>query len=103
MAATTTEPDNMHAEGLTADVLAQSADQEEHRLGAWASAKSYPWACAWCVYACWCVVLLGFDAQAAGAIVGIPQFRKDFGYEFGGEFVLEAHWQSLFNAAPVAA
>lgn len=103
MAATTTEPDNMHAEGLAADVLAQSADQEEHRLGAWASAKAYPWACAWCVYACWCVVLLGFDAQAAGAIVGIPQFRKDFGYEFGGEFVLEAHWQSLFNAAPVAA
>ncbi|KAH7033653.1 alpha glucoside transporter [Microdochium trichocladiopsis] len=104
------EPDNkqdgpvaQQHEDVPNNILAQSADQEEHVLGAWASLMAYPWASAWCVYACWCVTLLGFDAQAAGAIVGIPQFRKDFGYEFEGEYVLPAYWQSLFNAAPVAA
>ncbi|KAJ0424435.1 general substrate transporter [Aspergillus carlsbadensis] len=52
----------------------------------------YPGACTWCVYAIWCITLLSFDVQAAGAVVGIPEFRKDFGYE----------WQSAFGGAPIA-
>jgi MFS transporter, SP family, general alpha glucoside:H+ symporter len=86
-------------------VLAQVADNEEHAehaMGIWASFRQYPWASAWCIYAAWCVVLLSFDGQAAAAIVGIPQFRKDFGYAFNDDYVLPAHWQSIFNAAPVA-
>lgn len=88
---------------LATETLAQVADEEEHGLGVLASLRQYPWASAWCVYACWCIVLLSFDGQAAAAIVGIPQFRKDFGYAFNGDYVLPTHWQSIFNAAPVAA
>ncbi|WQF76442.1 Putative major facilitator, sugar transporter, major facilitator superfamily [Colletotrichum destructivum] len=88
---------------LSADSqLAQAADFEDHELGIWKSLVRYPWASAWCVYACWTIILLSFDVQAAGAVVGIPEFRKDFGYAFEGDYVLPAVWQSSFSGAPVA-
>lgn len=43
---------------------------------------------------------MAFETQAAGAVVGIPQFRKDFGFEFpagSGKYVLPAGWQSAFS------
>lgn len=93
-----------HQQQAAADnQLAHAKDQEEHDSGMWKSLRIYPWACVWCFYALWCIICLSFDVQAANAIVGIPKFRKDFGYEFEeGQYVLEAHWQSCFNSAPVA-
>jgi hypothetical protein len=82
--------------------LAHIANHDEHELGIWKSLIRYPWASAWCVYAAWCIILLSFDVQASGSVVGIPRFRQDFGYEFEGGFVLQASWQSAFNGAPVA-
>lgn len=40
----------------------------------------------------------GFDAQVNGAMIGVPQFRKVFGYMYEGEPVLPADWQSAFNS-----
>ena len=98
------EDEHPHHNGAREETLAHALDQEEHDVGFWKTVAKYPWACVWCLYALWCIVCLSFDVQAANAIVGIPQFRKDFGYEFEpGEYVLEAHWQSSFNSAPVAA
>ena len=82
--------------------LGHLANQEDHDLGRLAALKRYPWACAWCVYACWCIILVSFEMQASGSVLGIPEFRKDFGSEFDGNYVLPADWQSAFNAAPVA-
>lgn len=82
--------------------LGHLANQEDHETGVWESLKKYPWACAWCVYACWAIILVSFEQQAAGAVLGIPEFRKDFGSEFEGDYVLPTEWQSAFNAAPVA-
>lgn len=85
--------------------LGHVSDQEDHEIGMLESIRRFPWACAWCLYAVWCVICLSFDVQAANAIVGIPQFRKDFGHAYGDgtDYVLPTHWQSAFNAAPVAA
>ncbi|KAK7427645.1 hypothetical protein QQZ08_005920 [Neonectria magnoliae] len=82
--------------------LAHLSDQEDHDTGIWKSFVKYPWACVWCVYACWCIILVSFDVQAAGSVVGVPQFRKDFGFEFENSFVIPAKWQSAFSGAPVA-
>jgi MFS transporter, SP family, general alpha glucoside:H+ symporter len=99
-----TTPPVEQFEHIQESTIAHAADQEEHDLGVWQTVQRYPGACAWCIYAIWCVICLSFDAQAANAIVGIPQFRKDFGYSYEpGKWVLETHWQSAFNAAPVAA
>ncbi|KAF1967930.1 maltose permease MAL31 [Bimuria novae-zelandiae CBS 107.79] len=59
--------------------LGHLANQEDHEVGKLASFRKYPWACAWCIYAVWCVLLVSFENQAAGNVISIPEFRKDFG------------------------
>jgi SP family general alpha glucoside:H+ symporter-like MFS transporter len=82
--------------------LGHLANQEDHDLGIYESLRKYPGGCAWCAYACWTIILCSFELQAAGSVLGIPTFRKDFGSEYNGNYVLPAAWQSAFNAAPVA-
>ncbi|KAL4744841.1 hypothetical protein BDW72DRAFT_208690 [Aspergillus terricola var. indicus] len=40
----------------------------------------------------------GFDAQVNGALLSIPAFRRDFGEQFDGDFVVPAPWLSAFNS-----
>ncbi|KAJ9608013.1 hypothetical protein H2200_008092 [Cladophialophora chaetospira] len=61
-----------------------------------------PWAFAWCLYAVWTILLAVFEDQASYAILGIPEFRKDFGYLYNGDYVLPASWQSAFQGGPLA-
>lgn len=82
--------------------LAHITDQEDHETGIYQSLIRNPWASVWCIYGLWTVILLSFDVQAAGSVVGIPRFGQDFGYLFEGDYVLPAQWQSAFNGAPVA-
>lgn len=82
--------------------LGHLANQEEHELGKLESIKKYPLAFFWSLFAVWCVLLVSFENQASGNIIGIPEFRKDFGSEFEGNYVLDAKWQSAFQGAPVA-
>jgi MFS transporter, SP family, general alpha glucoside:H+ symporter len=82
--------------------LAYLANQEQHELGKIESLKRYPWASLWCIYAVWCVLLVSFENQASGNILSIPEFRKDFGSVFEGDYVLPTKWQSAFSGAPVA-
>ncbi|KAK1561546.1 alpha glucoside transporter [Colletotrichum navitas] len=97
------DPHTKHVELSTDSQLAQAADLEDHELGIiWKSLVRYPRASVWCVYACWTIIILSFDVQAAGAVVGISSFRKDFGYKFEGDYVLPAAWQSSFSGAPIA-
>ncbi|CAK7235913.1 hypothetical protein SBRCBS47491_009458 [Sporothrix bragantina] len=105
---TTDKTHNPHTEAVevveTVEAqLAHLSDQEDHTIGIWQSLVRYPWASAWCVYGLWTIILISFDVQAGGAVVGIPQFRKDFGNYYEGAYVLPAAWQSAFNGAPVAA
>ena len=102
---TAKKADNLHVEAVAAvqDVqLAHLADQEEHNLDTVQSFLRYPWASVWAVYGLWGIILISFDHQASSAVVGIPQFRKDFGYYYEGEYVLSASWQSAFNGGPAA-
>jgi hypothetical protein len=87
--------------------LGHLANQEDHEAGKLASFRKYPWACAWSIYAVWVVLLVSFENQAAGNVIGIPQFRKDFGHPFTAadgtvSYVIDAQWQSAFQGAPVA-
>lgn len=100
--ATKEKLDINHLEVNADQQLGHLANQEDHELGIWQSAKRYPWACAWCVYACSTIVLAAFELQASGSVLGIPAFRKHFGSRFDNDYVLPAEWQSAFNAAPVA-
>lgn len=87
--------------------LGHLANQEDHEVGKLASFRKYPWACAWSIYMVWVVLLVSFENQAAGNVIGIPEFRKDFGHPFTADdgtvsYVIDARWQSAFQGAPVA-
>jgi len=55
----------------------------------------------WCLYAIFVLVISSFDNQAGGVVLSIPQFRKDFGSLYNGNYVLSAEWQSAYSGAPV--
>lgn len=83
-------------------VAAHAVDQEDHEDTFFQAFTRHKWACIWSFYACWTIILVSFDTQAGGAVLGIPEFRKDFGYEYNGDYVIPASWQSAFNGAPIA-
>ncbi|PSN75659.1 maltose permease MAL31 [Corynespora cassiicola Philippines] len=86
-------------------IAAHATDFEDHEATIWQTLRRNPWATFWSLYACWTIILVAFETQAGGAVVGIPQFRKDFGYEYpigSGSYVIPASWQSAFSGAPSA-
>lgn len=82
--------------------LGHLVNAEDHSLTKWQAIKQNPWACAWTMFAIWMVLLVSYENQASGNILGIPRFRKDFGSLVDGQYVLAANWQSAFTASPVA-
>jgi hypothetical protein len=44
-------------------------------------------------------VMFGYDSLAGSNVVSIAEFRKDFGYLYGDEYVVSADWQLGFQAA----
>ncbi|KAK9780169.1 putative MFS hexose transporter [Seiridium cardinale] len=81
--------------------LAHLGNQEEHEIGKLETIKRYPKAIGWAFFAVWTVLLVSFENQASGNILGIPRFRQDFGYLYNGSYVLYANWQSAFSGAPL--
>lgn len=75
---------------------------QEHQLSPFRAAQKWPCATAWGLYAAYTCLLASFDTQAANMVLGIPQFRKDFGKKFAGEYVLDANWQSALYGGPIA-
>ena len=91
-----------HSDTVGEESLAHLANAEDHDINRWGCIKKNPWAFAWCMYAVWTILLVSFENQASGNILGIPEFRKDFGSYYKGNYVLSAKWQSAFSGAPVA-
>jgi SP family general alpha glucoside:H+ symporter-like MFS transporter len=79
-----------------------AAQQEDHNLSKWQAIKNNPINFLWCIYGIWALIVIGFDNQAGGIVISIPQFRKDYGYYFQGNYVIDAGWQSAFSGGPVA-
>lgn len=79
------------------------ANQEDHEKSKWQAIRANPYAFGWCLFAVWVTILVSFENQAASTVIGIPEFRKDFGTYFDGNYVLSTKWQAAFSAAPVAA
>lgn len=82
--------------------IGHATDAEDHEETPIQAIKNHPKAFVWCVYAIYVLILTSFDNQAGGTVIGIPEFRKDFGTAFEGDYVLPASWQSAYSGAPVA-
>ncbi|KAK5449345.1 hypothetical protein LTS15_008887 [Exophiala xenobiotica] len=80
-----------------------SSSQHTNQPSLLKAAHKHFWALLWCLYGLWCIFANNYSKIAGSSVLGIPQFRKDFGKAFDGNYVLSAKWQSAFNGAPQAA
>ncbi|KAL5331295.1 hypothetical protein ACEPPN_000825 [Leptodophora sp. 'Broadleaf-Isolate-01'] len=106
MATTETKNTTEHVEGandLTESLtVARQEDAADHKISKLDAFKKDKRAVLWCLFIVWTSLLVSFESNASGNVIGIPQFRQDFGSFFNGDFVLDAKWQSAFTAAPTA-
>lgn len=93
---------SVHEEMSPTAEVAHLANQEDHETSRLQAIRNNPWAFAWCIFAVWTTLLVSYENQASGTILGIPQFRKDFGSYFDGNYVLPAAWQAAFGGGAVA-
>ncbi|KAI0123713.1 maltose permease [Xylariales sp. AK1849] len=84
------------------ETLGVTSHHEDRVVTKWEAVKDNPKNIAWIGWAIFVLCLQGFDNQAGGIVVGIEEFRKDFGYEYAGNYVLPAGWQSAFSGGPNA-
>ena len=97
------KPHAEHVETVYLDRTGHLGNQVEHEEGALQALRLHWKTNLWIVYAIWVLVACSFDNQASAGILGIPKFRKDFGHEYEGAYVLPAKWQSAYSGGPAAA
>lgn len=92
-----------HDDGSETFETAHLANEQDHLDSKWQAIKRNPLTFAWCLYGVFVTLLVSYENQAAGTVLSIPQFRKDFGYYYDGNYVIDATWQAAFSGAPTAA
>lgn len=70
------------------------AIQAEHELTFRQACALYPAAIGWSVFVSLGVIMLAFDPQLLGNLYATPQFCRDFGYLYNGEYIISAPWQT---------
>ncbi|CUM55900.1 uncharacterized protein AC631_05200 [Debaryomyces fabryi] len=75
----------------------------EHTFTRFEAIKAYPRTCVYILILLWVMILVGYENQAGGMVVSIPTFRRDFGYYFEGDYVLDGKWQSAISGGPSGA
>ncbi|KAJ0103972.1 hypothetical protein J7T55_010989 [Diaporthe amygdali] len=83
---------------------AKETARQEHDLTIREAVTKHRMAVFWASFFCLPNLIIGYDPTIVGTLVGIPQFRKDFGYEYppgSQSYVLAASWTSAFTYAPV--
>lgn len=74
----------------------------DHAQSKWEAIRRRPKALLWIGVVIFILCMQGFDIAVGNSVVGVRQFRKDFGVPFAGNYVLEAKWQSALSGVPVA-
>ncbi|KAF2813059.1 sugar transporter [Mytilinidion resinicola] len=72
----------------------REAIEAEHQLDFLGALKLYPKAIGWSVFFSLGVIMLAFDPQLLGNFYAMPAFQKDFGYQYNGEYIISAPWQT---------
>ncbi|KAH8585496.1 putative general alpha-glucoside permease [Bisporella sp. PMI_857] len=95
--------ENAGIETRSASKIPVSADltPKEQYQQLWANLKIERRFVLWSLYVMALVFGWGYDAGLSGVAIAFPEFREAYGnyYAEGGQFVIPALWQSLWNAA----
>lgn len=47
-------------------------------------------------------IMTAFDPQLLGQLYATPKFQRDFGYEYKGQYIIKASWQTgLLMGSPI--
>lgn len=98
--------DKLNDEVINYDLIegSKKAARREHDLTIRQAVKQHKGAVLWAVFFCFPNLIIGYDPTVVGSLVGIPEFRRRFGYEFppgSGTYVLASSWTSAFTYAPI--
>ncbi|KAL9096894.1 MAG: hypothetical protein Q9165_000858 [Trypethelium subeluteriae] len=74
-----------------------STIEAEHDLSFFQAVKLYPKAVAWSMYFSLGVIMLAFDPQLLGNLYATNAFKRDFGYEYQGSYIISAPWQTALS------
>ncbi|KXS94500.1 hypothetical protein AC578_4506 [Pseudocercospora eumusae] len=80
--------------GAIAGEEARQAIEDEHNLTFFEALKLYPTAVFWSIFFSLGIIMTAFDPQLLGQLYATPAFQKDFGYEYQGEWIISAPWQT---------
>ncbi|QPG75837.1 hypothetical protein FOA43_003199 [Brettanomyces nanus] len=100
---TNVQADEVYVKEKFEDTSPQAQQKVEHELTRWQAIKEYPKSFGWCMGIVWAMILVGYENQASGIVLSIPQFRQDFGYYYDGSYVLPSNWQSAITGGPLGA
>ncbi|GAQ42875.1 hypothetical protein AtubIFM55763_009303 [Aspergillus tubingensis] len=79
--------------------FAQEFTRKEHALGFWEAMRRHWPAVAWASFMNLATILKGIDGGIVKGLVGLDVFKKTYGYNYHGEYVLAAQWISAFQYA----
>jgi sugar porter (SP) family MFS transporter len=85
--------DPVRKKSLVTQEEAAEASHVEHNLTFTEAVKLYPKAIGWSAFVSIGVIMLAFDPQLVGNLYSTPQFQRDFGYMYEGDYIISAPWQ----------
>ncbi|KAF4121494.1 MFS transporter, SP family, solute carrier family 2 (facilitated glucose transporter), member 8 [Geosmithia morbida] len=74
----------------------------EHSSRLWQALQLYYPAVLWDLFINLATVLKGMDGTIVGSLVGLDPFKRQYGYVYDGQYVIEARWLGAFNYANLA-
>lgn len=93
---------NVAVIGNIAGEEARRAVELEGQLTFFEALKLYPTAAGWSIFFSLGIIMTAFDPQLITNLFASPQFQKDFGYLYNGDYIVSAPWQtSLAMGQPI--
>lgn len=94
--------ETQHGDRALVDRQAQWATEVEHQLNVTEAIRLYSRAIFWSSFFCLALLMVSFDPQVFGNLYATPSFQRKFGYEFEGEYIIPAAWQTgLAMGSPI--
>jgi hypothetical protein len=82
----------------------RAIQQQEHNRGYLETLRNDPWLLVWIGVMLWSLIVRGFELQASGSVLGIPDFQRRFGtLHDGGQYYIDTNWQSALTGGSSAA
>lgn len=81
----------------TKEIHGRAVQQQEHNRTYWQTLRKDPRLLFWIGVMLWTLGVRGFESQASGSVLSIPEFKKRFGHLQDGQYFIDTKWQSALS------